>query len=136
MNSRDDNLAQELNLLVGLDRASLAERWTSIFGCPAPQRCQAPLLRGAIAWQLQMQHSGQPSGAAARLVRSLRRSKPAVSLLPGTRLLREWQGVTHQVTVASKGFDYDGKSYRSLTAIARHITGTAWSGPLFFGLRT
>ena len=135
MSTVGDTLVQQLDALARLDRASLAERWTVIFGCPAPHRCQAPLLRGAIAWQLQMQNSGQSSGATARLVRSLRHASPAVSRSPGTRLLREWRGVTHQVTVTPKGFDYDGKSYRSLTAIARHITGTAWSGPLFFGLR-
>ena len=55
-------------------------------------------------------------------------------LAPGTRLLREWQGATHHVTVGAAGFAYRGANYRSLSAIARRITGTAWSGPLFFGL--
>ena len=56
-------------------------------------------------------------------------------LTPGTRLLREWQGATHHVTVKAKEFEYAGATYPSLTAIAKRITGTAWSGPLFFGLR-
>jgi hypothetical protein len=130
-------LADELRALVGLDRAGLAERWAAEFGCPAPRSCQARLLRGTLAWQLQMQASSDWHSAAgyARLVRSLRPSTPAVALVPGTRLLREWQGRTHQVTAMPRGFEYGGKTYRSLTAIARHITGTAWSGPLFFGLR-
>jgi len=68
-------------------------------------------------------------------------SSPAANALaPGTRLLREWRGQTHHVTVVASGtgscFDYAGVTYSSLTAIARVITGTAWSGPLFFGLRT
>jgi hypothetical protein len=53
----------------------------------------------------------------------------------GTRLLREWQGVEHAVTVLTDGFEYDGRPYKSLSAIARAITGTRWNGWLFFGLR-
>ena len=137
MNSPAIDLAHELSVLATLERAGLAERWAVVFDCPAPYRCRAPLLRGAIAWQLQMQvHPEWRSATApARLARSLRQSTPLTALTLGTRLLREWQGRTHQVSVIAKGFEYDGKSYRSLTAIARAITGTAWSGPLFFGLR-
>ena len=56
-------------------------------------------------------------------------------LLAGTRLVREWKGVGHEVTVVDGGFEYQGRRYRSLSAIARAITGTRWNGPLFFGLR-
>ena len=63
-------------------------------------------------------------------------SAAAASLSPGTQLLREWQGQTHHVTVLPEGFEYDGKVFRNLTAIARAITGMAWSGPQFFGLRS
>ena len=74
-----------------------------------------------------------------RVAQGLRRAasaSAAASLAPGTRLLREWQGQTHHVTVLAQGFEYDGKVFRSLTAISRAITGSAWSGPLFFGLRS
>ena len=57
-----------------------------------------------------------------------------VPLCPGTRLLREWNGRQHFVEVVDKGFVFDGKTYRSLSAIARRITGAHWSGPRFFGL--
>ena len=129
--------ADELSSIVGLDRAGLVERWAAEFGYPAPRSCQARLLRGTLAWHVQMQASPEWRGAAnlGRLVRSLRPSAQAPSLAPGTRLLRQWQGRTHHVTVTPRGFEYGGKTYRSLTAIARHITGTAWGGPLFFGLR-
>ena len=135
--TRPDALPAGLAELAALDRPALAERWTSVFGVPAPRGCRAPLLRGALAWRLQMQASPEWRSAAAlaRLARSLRPSTPTRSLAPGTRLLREWQGRTHQVSVTAQGFEYDGKAYRSLTAVTRHITGTAWSGPLFFGLR-
>jgi hypothetical protein len=53
----------------------------------------------------------------------------------GTQLIREWQGVEHVVTVVTDGFEYEGRRYRSLSSVARAITGTQWNGPLFFGLR-
>src|SRR5207253_2232691 len=56
-------------------------------------------------------------------------------LKPGTRLVREWQGRTYEVLVLDRGFSWQGTHYRSLSALARKITGTAWSGPLFFGLK-
>jgi hypothetical protein len=56
--------------------------------------------------------------------------------IAGTRLIREWQGVEYGVTVMQTGFDYQGRPYASLSAIARQITGTRWNGPAFFGLRT
>ena len=84
--------------------------------------------------------AGTSAGGVERLIRSVRRSTtssaPAAVVAPGTRLLREWQGQTHHVTVLAQGFEYGGQPYRSLTAIARKITGTAWSGPLFFGVRS
>lgn len=60
---------------------------------------------------------------------------PVMSLLPGTKLFREWKGEVHEVIVLEHGFEYGGKTYRSLTAITRQITQLGWSGPLFFGLR-
>jgi len=60
---------------------------------------------------------------------------PKSQIKPGTRLLREWQGETHTVTVVKGGYQYRERTWRSLSAIAREITGTRWSGPAFFGLR-
>ena len=107
-----DELASGIAELAELDRAALAARWTSVFGVPAPRGCRAPLLRSALAWQLQMQASPEwrSAVAPARLARSLRPATPAVSLAPGTRLLREWQGRTHHVTVTAQGYDYAGKT--------------------------
>ncbi len=131
----------DLSALGALDRAALAERWVAAFGCPAPRSCQATLLRGALAWASQMQALRLSVGAREvdRVGQGLRKAasaSAAASLAPGTRLLREWQGQTHHVTVLAQGFEYDGKVFRSLTAISRAITGSAWSGPLFFGLRS
>ena len=72
---------------------------------------------------------------AAAADRGERRPIGAAPLRPGTALTREWQGRTHAVNVLAQGFEYQGKPYRSLSEIARVITGTRWSGPKFFGLR-
>jgi Protein of unknown function (DUF2924) len=138
-------VAAALRELAALDRATLVARWMVAFGCPAPRHVQAPLLRLALGWHLQLEQL-EPTGHGGSLrhaivarppvrptVRPTVRPKPR-PLAPGTRLLREWQGATHHVTVGAAGFAYRGATYRSLSAIARRITGTAWSGPLFFGL--
>lgn len=121
--------------LEALDRAALAQRWAEAFGRPAPFKCRAGLLRGGLAWHLQMRASGRPPSIAP-LVRMLKAAQnSATALTSGTTLVREWNGKTHHVHVLPKGFEYQGKTYGSLSAIARKITGTAWSGPLFFGVR-
>jgi hypothetical protein len=72
----------------------------------------------------------------SRLVRvSLHRDGKAIELRPGTILSREWNGQMHRVAVRDKGFDWNGKTYRSLSKVALAITGTRWNGPRFFGLR-
>jgi hypothetical protein len=126
-----------LAALAVLDRAALAQRWAQAYGVPAPKSCQATLLRGALAWKVQMDALIETAGAqqATHAARTLRQAPSATaSLTPGTRLLREWQGRTHHVTVVAGGFEYNGRRWRSLSAIARSITGTRWSGPSFFGL--
>jgi len=132
-----DEAGSILVTLAGMDRKALAKHWATVFGHPAPAGAQVTLLRSALAWHYQIGHEAETE--VATVIRRLRRqaasSTPTTMLTPGTRLLREWQGQTHHVTVVTDGFEYDGTTYRSLTAISRQITGTAWSGPLFFGLR-
>ena len=136
-----DKIQDELDALALLDRGELSRQWAARFGCPAPRNCQATLLRSALSWHRQLSNLGK-SGATDthRLIGKLQRSNVSSTTTdlhtPGTRLLREWQGKTHHVMVLAKGFEYSGKTYRSLTAITRQITGTPWSGPQFFGLRS
>jgi hypothetical protein len=119
-----------------LDRPALVERWTLVFGVPAPKSCQVTLLRGALAWQAQAAQQKVSTEQASKQLARAASAPLADTLTPGTRLLREWQGRTHHVTVTAEGFDYDGRRWKSLSAIATAITGTRWSGPLFFGLRS
>lgn len=116
----------------------LQEQWTAAFGSPAPRLARAAFLQLALDWHAQMQASETWRGKAGmnRLLRLLRPVSPGKTLSPGTRLVRQWQGQTYQVTVLDKGFEYSGQVYPSLSAIARDITGTPWSGPLFFGLKS
>ena len=116
----------------------LQDKWTRCFDCPPPQRIRANFLRLATSWHEQMQASEIWRGKAGlnRLHKLLRATPKSRVLNPGTRLVRQWQGQTHQVTVLDKGFEYAGQIYPSLSAIARQITGTPWSGPLFFGLKS
>ncbi len=130
----------DLSTIMAMDRTTLVLRWSETFACPAPRHSQAAFLRRALAWHCQMMAQAKSGSVGVdRLIRQVRRNAASTvtsaAVAPGTRLLRDWQGTTHHVTVLVQGFDYDGKTYKSLTAIARQITGTAWSGPLFFGLR-
>ena len=101
------------------------------------------LIRGII-YQLQERAYGDLSTATARKLeqagadspsRGAANPTPSVSLRPGTRLVREWRGVTHMVLIHADGIEWRGQRYRSLSLVARKITGARWSGPRFFGLR-
>ena len=126
-----ETVSERLAALQQMDRTELADAWQSGFRCPAPRGSRAELLRQALGWQAQVSAAGVDLSRLRRRVQRV--SSPPVS--PGTRLIRQWQGSTHQVTVLAEGFEYRGTVYKSLSVIARHITGTRWSGPKFFGLR-
>lgn len=138
-----DDLASRLRELAFLDKPGLLQAWEALIGTPPPPRCRAELLRMVLAYRIQARQFGGLSEATRRRLRRLAGGEIAAGDAPpsprplkhGTRLLREWQGRTHTVTITESGFAYDGKAYRSLSHIARTITGTRWSGPLFFGLR-
>lgn len=127
-------MSVDLSELMTMDRAALAERWRQVFGHPAPAKCRAEFLRQALGWQMQAAVLG---GLSASDRRRLLRGTPSAVPKPatGSHLIRVWQGDTHQVTVLEDGYWYAGKRWRSLSAIAKAITGTPWSGPVFFGIK-
>lgn len=105
-------------------------------GC-IPRNASQNFLRGNLAWATQAAAQGHDPVAlrkslVAKAQKATRRKYPRYK--PGTRLIREWQGVTCEVTIKEKGYTWNGMHYRSLSHIAREITGTRWSGPRFFGL--
>jgi Protein of unknown function (DUF2924) len=134
------DVERELTALAELDRTALLERWHMAFGRDAPPRLSRTLMEKAIVYELQVKVFG---GLHARTRRALRAAAKAdgrstLSKLPsrGTRLVRAWHGALHEVEVLDDGYLWRGERHRSLSAIARAITGAKWSGPRFFGLMT
>ena len=128
-----------------LPRSGLVAAWQELFGKTPPKQTSRELLISAIAWGIQARrHGGLKPKVERRLERLAEELKgngkphtlhPTPRLRPGTRLVREWQGEAHRVTVLEDGFEYREARYASLSRIAREITGTRWSGPAFFGLK-
>ena len=137
-------LEAEIAALGDLSRPELAERWLSTFKTPPPKGVRRPLMIRALAYQLQAKRWGGlrrdtvgrlraiASGTAVEAPSAACEAKPSIG--PGSRLYREWNGKTHVVEVGEDGLHWNGKTYRSLSAVARAITGARWSGPRFFGL--
>lgn len=118
-----------------LEREQLVKAWLQTHRSPCPKNISKPLLTLIVSWRQQMQDSLVWSGKSGKArLRRLLSGDTRSELKPGMRLVREWQGEVYQVLVLPKGFEMNGKIFKSLSAIARHITGTQWSGPLFFGL--
>lgn len=119
----------------GSNRAACLERWQGAFGRSPPKYLSLPFMRRVLIWEVQCRVLG---GVSAKTERSLKRLAAGdvlpTTAKPGSHLVREWNGRTFQVVVTSDGYEMDGRSWRSLSAIARHITGAQWSGPRFFGL--
>ncbi|WP_108861219.1 DUF2924 domain-containing protein [Ruegeria sp. Alg231-54] len=121
----------------GMDRAALTAAWSDIFRTPVPRGLSKVLLRRFLAIEIQTRQMGGLSKKAKTALRkpSDQTARPqSPGLQPGGRLLREWNGVTHVVDVTDDGFVWKENRYRSLSRIAREITGAHWSGPRFFGL--
>ena len=137
-------LKAEVAALPGQPSDVLKRRWTELYGVAPPSRLGRRIMVRAIAYRLQEQaHGGLSATSQRRLAEAATRAAsgqapaiPAIALKPGTRLLREWQGVTHEVIIGEDGITYRDRTWRSLSAVAREITGARWSGPRFFGLRS
>lgn len=136
-------LAGDLATLPNLSLKALKARWWELYGSAPPSRLGRALMVRGIAYRLQEQDLGGLKPAIRRRLAQAAediaagRSRPASppTIKSGTRLLREWQGVTHEVIVLEDCVQYRAKTWRSLSAVAREITGVRWSGPLFFGLK-
>ncbi len=141
---------EDIDALSGLDKSELHIRWEEAFSHPPPKYMRREIIVRALAHEMQLEAAGgMPAGLVRQLERAARamregkpstsasdhRSASAVTIKPGTRLLRDWQGVTHEVIILENGVQYRGREWSSLSAVAREITGTRWSGPLFFGLK-
>lgn len=137
------SLEEQLANLPAMRPAQLRALWRDVWRRPAPD-IGPSLLRYGIAWKLQIRFHGDAPNHVKREIEAvltrLQRGEPVApprpSLRPGTRLIREWQGKTYAVIVLERGYEHEGRQYRSLTQVARAITGTHQSGLKFFGLRS
>ena len=134
-------------VLGGLDFASLRRVWKQTFGAAPPSSLSRVFLRRVLLHERQCRTHGGLSAATRRALAAMANETPSSAALAGsvsagthlvdrsgTHLVREWNGRTYQVEVIDNGYRFDGKTYPSLTTIAKRITGTHWSGPRFFGL--
>lgn len=130
-----------LGRLAELPPGDLKAEWARRYGAPAPN-LSPELLRLGIGYRFQELKLGGVSRSTRTLLRQVAaraggegsKAPTPRKLTPGTRLVRDWHGVGHTVIVLDKGFEYQGKHWKSLTAIAKAITGAHWNGPRFFGL--
>ena len=140
-----ESVLARLAALKNMTVNELKAEWQALFDAPAPNNSRT-FLESRLAYRIQELTYGGPDKQTRRLLEMLanevegtltRKAQIADPRNPvvGTKLIREWDGIAHTVTVLKEGFDWGGKRYKSLSAVARAITGTRWNGYRFFGLR-
>jgi hypothetical protein len=141
--SASEGVASRLQALEQMDYAALRFEWRRLYRADPPKRVARDLLMLGVGWKIQEQAYGGLGTATRRrlanLVTTIERGgniarDRIARLKPGAKLVRDWRGGTHTVTVVDDGFEWRGRRWRSLSMIAREITGVRWSGPRFFGL--
>ena len=139
-----NSLSSELAAVGMMTYSDLHLAWRRYYRTVPPKKISRDILELGITWKIQENKLGGLGAAVKRQIAELARTMEAksglakprtITLKSGARLLRTWEGVTHEVLVVEDGFLWAGKTWRSLSAIAREITGTRWSGPRFFGLK-
>jgi hypothetical protein len=140
----DVALETEIRQLPNLSLFELRNRWKALFGHPAPKSLRRNFLARAVAYQMQVEAFGGLSVATKRRLREIAsavRNGDASAILggsrikQGTQMIRQWQNTTHTVTALAEGFEWNGRTYKSLSAVANAITGTNWNGFSFFGIK-
>jgi len=141
--TKQQKIAVEIAALGEMAPTELRLAWRRLYRTHPPKFLRRDLLEIGIAWKPQERAFGGHSAATKRQLKELAQTLEVksdlakvrrVRLRPGARLVREWRGETHEVIVTEDGFLWQGKTWPSLSVIAREMTGTRWSGPRFFGL--
>jgi len=133
--SLHDQVAEEARALVALDLEGLRAEWRRRYGA-APALRSSDLLRHILAWKIQADRLGGLNASLKRALKGTGSSGTKIERLgEGALISREWQGRRYDVKATAQGYVYEGRQYRSLSPIAREITGARWNGPRFFGLR-
>jgi plastocyanin len=138
-------LKAEIARLRDLELPDLRAVWLKHYGTAVPKTLRRRILILSIAWRIQANVAGGLKPATRKYLRQVAaaaragtvvRPSPALRIKPGTKLMRVWQDKTHTVTALADGFEWQGSRYRSLSEIARTITGTRWNGLVFFGVKS
>ena len=140
-----DNTLARVAALKTTPTPDLKRLWRELFDTEPPP-CNRRFLESRLAYRIQeLAYGGLRPETIERLEAlgeqldggkiSVRKNRADDRPIAGTRLIREWQGVEHCVTVRESGYEWQGRPYKSLSAIARAITGTRWNGWIFFGLK-
>lgn len=140
-----DTVLARIAALKAMPTPQLKEQWQALFETPPPPYNRR-FLESRLAYRIQeLAYGGLKPETVRRLERlgeqldggniAVRRVRGNDRPIAGTRLLRQYQGIEHSVTVLQDGYEWQGRPYKSLSAIARAITGTRWNGLLFFGLK-
>jgi hypothetical protein len=141
--SSEDAVTVKLQALAEMNYDSLRAEWRRLYRAPPPKRVSRDLLMLGVGWKVQERAYGGLGVATKRRLADLAKTMErngdvtrnrVARLKPGARLVREWRGEIHTVIVLEDGFEWKGTQWRSLSVIAREITGIHWSGPRFFGL--
>ena len=141
----DRKLRVEIARLRDLDLPELRAVWQKLYGTTTPKTLRRKILVLSIAWRIQADAAGGLKPATRKYLRQVAegarsgtvvRPPSAGRIKPGTKLIRVWHDKTHTVTAFADGFEWQGSRYRSLSEIARTMTGTRWNGLLFFGLKS
>jgi len=141
--SKEQKIATELAALDKMSPGDLRTAWRRLYRAHPPRSLRRDLIQMAVAWKKQEKALGGHSAATRRQLKDLVLTLETktdlakarrVRVRPGARLIREWGGETHEVLVTEDGFSWRGENWRSLSVIAREITGARWSGPRFFGI--
>lgn len=133
--SLQGHVAEEARALVALDLEGLRAEWRRRYGAPPTLR-SPDLLRHILAWKIQADRLGGMDAALKRALKANGSTKSKTERLgEGAVISREWQGRRYDVRASADGYLYNGRQYRSLSEVAREITGARWNGPRFFGLR-
>jgi hypothetical protein len=142
--SMPDPVEERLAVLPTLSKAALCDLWKQFFHSAPSSQLRRDLMVPILSYRIQEQAFGSLSARTQERLRQLSRAfekggdptaARAPRIRPGTRLVRQWGDRVHLVNVQTDGYEYQGNRYRSLSEIARLITGTRWSGPLFFGIK-
>ena len=134
--AKETSVRRQLLALMQMDKEELVAKWQDLFGTTPPEY-GVLFMRRRLAHRIQeLFYGGLPEMLKTQMLEQKKLQKRNTGILkPGNRIVREWHGEKHEVIIRNNGVEYQGVIYRSLTAVAKKITGGHWNGRHFFGVK-